>query len=263
MDTKKILLILIILFSSVSFFMTVVAFQSYNKEIVKVEKLKKQTLTLWLEEYFQVTPNDIILTQYATKTGLFSFDPKITPDWIYQKNWLPLNYNYCQTLKTSLQSNDNDFDRDTIPDTIDKFPYDYSNWDITTRESDIQDYDGDGIVNKLDKDAEWNGVADIMQTICTQELDNWFDKQIYSQKYKNVLENSKDAVKTIISEQISQDLTNYWLEIANEELDTLIDKAFNEILSKEEIFIQIQDKYFLVNRKSILNTLTPQTKENE
>ena len=124
---KKIINILTAISLAASLIITAMVASAFRNEVKKVESAKNKTLSLKLDDFYYMTPNDVILGQYALKTGLFAFDNTLSSDGVYNKNWLPLAYNFCQTLKKDDFLRSNDFDNDGIPDTYDKFPYDYSN----------------------------------------------------------------------------------------------------------------------------------------
>jgi hypothetical protein len=77
---KKIIYIAIFISLSVSLVITTLAAMSFQKERKKVEVAKTRTISLALENYYYVTPNDVILGQYALKTGLFAFDNAMSSD---------------------------------------------------------------------------------------------------------------------------------------------------------------------------------------
>jgi len=233
------------------------AFYTYKLELKKIETIKKKTMTLELWEHYQVSPNDIILTHYALKTWLFSFDKSISYDGIYNKNWLPLSYNYCLTIKSSLFDPKWDFDNDGIPDSIDIFPYDYSNWDFSIRNSDILDFDNDGIPNRYDFDADWNGIPDIYQTLCIEKFKNWFDQQIYSDRYVNILETNKDLTIDLIDQIIQENIVNFKIsnDFTDEKYYLILEDLFYKLLSQNDVFIEIDNKLILINRQNIIDNI--------
>jgi len=226
---KKVLFYLIIVSVIFSFSLSGYTFYNYKKELDKIEKINKKSVSLKLEDHYFISPNDIILTQYSLKTWLFAFDNTYSYDGIYNKDWLPLNYNYCQVIKWNAFEMDNDFDKDWVPNVYDKFPYDYSNWDYDQRNSNSLDFDKDWITNINDKDADWNWIMDIYQTLCMNKFENGADKQFYSERLKNVLSN-----KQTIIESISNEVSNF-LTINKLEVD----------LSEEE-YIKLMRKYRII-----------------
>lgn len=252
---KKIVLILVFISLGISLGINIFALKNYSWEIKKVESQKTKTLSLSLEDHYYISPNDIILGQFALKTGIFAFDNTTTFDGIYNKNWLPIAYNYCQTIKKDSYLKSNDFDGDNIPDINDKFPYDYSNGDYSMRSSTTLDFDKDWIPNAYDKDADGNGVLDLYQAICFGKMEEGYDKQFYSEKYKSIFVDRKDDIKETIRTEIGNFISTYKLasDISEEKMTETIENIYSSLLYKENIFLDIGGKYLLINRDKILN----------
>jgi len=190
---------LILLIVVLSIFLGAYSYYKYQESIRDplIKQISKN-IVVELPEYYTHSVDNAYLTSYILKTWVFALDKTVTLDWFYHKDWLPLAFNYCSLLNSDAFQVDNDFDNDNIPNVNDTFPYDYSNWDYAIRKSNTLDFDGDGITNNLDKDADWNDIEDIFQWICLDRVTNKDQiKKLYPKKAQDLFLTHKEDIVEI------------------------------------------------------------------
>lgn len=216
--------------------------------------------SVYQPEFYNLSINDSIYLTYLLKIWYFGYDKNKTNDWVYNKYWEPLEYNYCYSrLWWDLYKIDWDFDNDWIINSKDDYPFDYSNNDQNIRFSDTLDFDNDWIKNKYDKDADGNWLFDLYQTLCF-DMNNkknkwfwWFSNSINILDSKEV--EIKQKIEEIIKELINNDEFDKWQDINN-----YINEIFEKIKFSEDAIFYINDKEwkkrnFYISKKEILNNI--------
>lgn len=248
-------LIAFVVFLSIS--LTWYAYYKYDQKIKNsVIKWISSNISVELPDYYTHTVDNAYLTSYILKTWIFSLDKTMTLDGFYHKDWLPLAYNYCSLLKKDAFTVDNDFDNDNIPDYIDSFPYDYSNWDYNIRKSKELDFDKDGIVNFYDKDSDGNNVEDIFQWICMDRISNEDQiKKLYTKKSEDLFITHKEEIMLEIENTIFNFLETYKVEDPFESVEAteeFMNSVYGKLLFTDEVVISFWDMNLILKKKEII-----------
>lgn len=213
-----------------------------------------QNIKVDLPAFYNIGINDTMLSAYLLKIGYFQFDKNLTYDWVFNKNWLPLSYNFCNSkMGSNIYNINDDFDKDGLAWINDKFPFDYSNWDASIRNSDTLDFDNDGVPNKLDMDADWNGVPDIYQALCFDWVN---DKSKEQRKWfwwndGNKLLSNPDEYKSKIKEFLIAKIPNGEIK-DNDAFEQWINVVYNKLLYNEDVIYSIDWKNYYIARTDIL-----------
>lgn len=214
-----------------------------------------QNIKVELPAFYNIGINDTMLTAYLLKIGYFQFDKNLTYDGVFNKNWLPLSYNFCNSkMWSNIYTINDDFDKDGLAGINDKFPFDYSNGDASIRNSDSLDFDKDSIPNKLDMDADGNGVPDIYQSLCfdwvndkSKEQRKWF----WGNDWNKLLSNP-DEYKWKIKELLMVKIPNGEIK----DMDAFeqgINIVYNKLLYNEDVIYSIDGKNYYIARTDILS----------
>lgn len=222
-----------------------------NKKIWNQASLN---ISIDLPEFYNIWINDTMLASYLLKVWYFQFDKNTTYDGVFNKNWLPLSYNFCNSkLGTNIYEINSDFDNDWLDGINDKYPFDYSNWYASVRNSTSLDFDNDWIVNAFDTDADWNNVSDIYQSICFDWVnEKWIEerKWFWWNEWNKFITNKELYIQKIRENLISK-IPNQ--EIINMELfEQWIDIIYNKLLFNDDIIYQVDGKNYYINKNDIL-----------
>lgn len=247
----------------ISLWLTWFAAYKYNAKIKDpfVRQISNN-ITIELPDYYTYTVDNAYLTSYIVKTWVFTLDKTLTLDGFYQKDWLPLAFNYCSLLKKDAFTVDNDFDNDNIPDFKDIFPYDYSNGDYSIRKSTELDFDNDWLPNNSDKDADWNSIDDIFQWICMDREANKDQlKKIYPKKAQDLFITHKSDILKKLEDEIYTFIDTYKIEdpfTNDNHFNKFLDNLFNRLIFEDSLVVEFWDKSMIIEKKDILNWINVQ-----
>lgn len=221
-----------------------------QKWVVESNKIRVE-----LPPFYDIWINDTLLSAFLLKTWYFQFDKNLTYDGIFNKDWIPLSYNFCNSkVGSDIYTINDDIDKDWLTWNNDKFPFDYSNGDATVRNSESLDFDSDGIPNKLDMDADGNWVPDVYQALCfdwvndkTKEQRRWLWGNEWNKMISDA-ETYKERIRTFLKSKIpNQEI----LDADGFELG--INAVYQKLLYTDEIIYSIDGKNYRIGREDILN----------